>query len=52
VEHYNAHRPHRALELNPPALSTSLTLTDEDQRGRIQRRDRLGGLLYEYRRAA
>jgi len=52
LDHYNAHRPHRALELNPPAPSTGPTLTDEDQRGRIQRRDRLGGLLHEYRRAA
>ena len=52
VDHYNRHRPHRALELNPPAPSTRLTLTNEDQRGRIQRRDRLGGLLHEYRRAA
>jgi putative transposase len=52
LDHYNAHRPHRALELNPPAPSTRLTLTNEDQRGRIQRRDRLGGLLHEYRRAA
>jgi transposase InsO family protein len=52
LEHYNAHRPHRALQLNPPAPSTGLTLTNEDQRGRIRRRDRLGGLLHEYRRAA
>jgi putative transposase len=44
--------PHRALQLNPPAPSTGLTLTNEDQRGRIRRRDRLGGLLHEYRRAA
>jgi putative transposase len=52
VEHYNAHRPHRSLELNPPAPSTGLTLINEDQHGRIQKRDRLGGLLHEYRRAA
>ena len=52
LEHYNAHRPHRALQLNPPVSSTGLTLANEDQRGRIQRRDRLGGLLHEYRRAA
>ena len=52
LDHDNAHRPHRALELNPPAPSTHLTLTNEDQHGRIQRRNRLGGLLHEYRRAA
>jgi putative transposase len=52
LEHYNDHRPHRALQLNPPAPSTGMTLTNEDQRGRIQRRDRFGGLLHEYRRVA
>jgi transposase InsO family protein len=52
LEHYNTHRPHRALELNPPAPSIGLTLTNEGQHGHIQRRDRLGGLLHEHRRAA
>jgi putative transposase len=48
VDHYNRERPHRALELRPP---------DYRRRGptcsdKIQRRDRLGGLIHEYYRAA
>jgi transposase InsO family protein len=53
VDHYNNHRPHRALNLNPPhpqppALRL-VTSTDPDS---IQRRDRLGGLIHEYTLAA
>jgi putative transposase len=46
VGHYNSERPHRALGLRPP---------DPPERpisGRIERRNRLGGLLHEYQRAA
>ena len=49
VEHYNTHRPHRALDLHapqPPEPSPTATI------GEIQRRDRLGGLIHEYYRAA
>jgi transposase InsO family protein len=52
VEHYNRHRPHRALGLEPPAPSTGLTLVGEARRARVRRRDLLGGLLHEYRQAA
>jgi putative transposase len=52
VEHYNEHRPHRALGLQAPDPPTRLTVVGEDQQGGIRRRDRLGGLLHEYRRAA
>jgi hypothetical protein len=52
VEHYNAHRPHRALELQPPDPSGRLTDLGQDDRGAVRRRDLLGGLLHEYRRAA
>jgi putative transposase len=52
VEHYNAHRPHRALELDPPDPTASPTLLNDNHRTRVQRRDLLGGLLHEYRRAA
>ena len=52
VEHYNVHRPHRALGLGPPAPPANPAGADEACRGRIQRRDLLGGLLHEYRRAA
>jgi hypothetical protein len=45
VDHYNGHRPHRALALAPPhptrAPVVSATAADE---ARVARRDRLGGL--------
>jgi putative transposase len=50
--HYNRHRPHRALALQPPDPLDRLTILGEGDRGAVQRRDLLGGLLYEYRRAA
>jgi putative transposase len=50
VDYYNAHRPHRSLDLTPPApngrehpVASSRDLT---------RRDRLGGLIHEYSYAA
>jgi putative transposase len=49
VDHYNRERPHRGLALRPP---------DRDERretsavGEIRRRDRLGGLIHEYYKAA
>jgi putative transposase len=52
VEHYNRHRPHRALELEAPDRPTRLTLVGEGKEGGVLRRDLLGGLLHEYRRAA
>jgi putative transposase len=52
VQHYNQHRPNRALELQPPDQPAGLTVVAEDQQGRVSRRDLLGGLLHEYRRAA
>jgi hypothetical protein len=52
VQHYNAHRPHRALGLQPPDPPARLTVLCEDDRGTVCRRDLLGGLLHEYRQAA
>jgi putative transposase len=52
VQHYNAHRPHRALGLQPPDPAVGLTLTGKDQPDQIYRRDLLGGLVHEYRQAA
>jgi Integrase core domain len=52
VEHYNQHRPHRALGLEPPDPSAGLALVGEARGARVNRRDLLGGLLHEYRRAA
>jgi putative transposase len=51
VEHYNGHRPHRALGLEPPVPRVGATAITRDQR-RVDRRDRLGGLHHEYHRQA
>jgi transposase InsO family protein len=53
VHHYNTHRPHRGLSLTPPqpALRPS-TSSPTSLEGRVQRRDRLGGLVHEYVLAA
>jgi putative transposase len=52
VAHYNRHRPDRALELKAPDHSADFTTLTEAWPGRMHRRDLLGGLLHEYRRAA
>jgi transposase InsO family protein len=52
VQHYNAHRPHRALGLQPPDPPGRLAGLGQNDRGAVRRRDLLGGLLHEYRRAA
>jgi putative transposase len=53
VEHYNRHRPHRALRLAPPdPPPTGSTTLGTDQPGEVHRRDPLDGLLHEYRQAA
>jgi putative transposase len=49
VEHYNRERPHRSLELRPPQPDKR---RETSPPGEIQRRDRLGGLIHEYHRAA
>jgi hypothetical protein len=52
LQHDNAHRPHRALGLQPPDPAVGLILTGKDQSARARRRDLLGGLVHEYRQAA
>jgi putative transposase len=53
IQHYNGHRPHRSLGLHPPDPPPARpTILGEDHRGALRRRDLLGGLLHEYRRAA
>jgi putative transposase len=52
VEHYNRHRPHRALGFEAPDQPARLTVVGKSQPGVVHRRDLLGGLLHEYRRAA
>jgi putative transposase len=48
TEHYNRERPHRALDLRPPEPERRET----SPVGEIHRRDRVGGLIHEYYRAA
>jgi putative transposase len=53
IDHYDTRRPHRALGLTPPQKDRPplhLAYTDTDKR--VRRRDRLGGLIHEYRTAA
>ena len=53
VQHYNGHRPHRALGLTPPrpARPAAAPATEWGE-NRVQRRDRLGGVVHEYVLAA
>ena len=46
TDHYNIHRPHRALQQNPPADRPHPPAPGVNVR--ILRRDRLGGLVREY----
>jgi transposase InsO family protein len=48
VEHYNAHRPHRSLDLSAPEPARG----PKDASGAVIRRRRLGGIVNEYTRAA
>jgi transposase InsO family protein len=52
VDHYNSHRPHRSLGLIPPDGLPPLKRETMGQPIEVRRRDRLGGLLHEYERAA
>jgi putative transposase len=52
VKHYNVHRPHRALRLGSPHPPADSSAIYEASAGQVHRRDLLGGLLHEYRRAA
>jgi putative transposase len=50
VDHYNVHRPHRALQQHPPAARPHPPAWDANVR--VLRRDRLGGLIHEYSQVA
>jgi putative transposase len=50
VRHYNRRRPHRGLELEVPERLAPVE--EADRVPDIERRDLLGGLVHEYRRAA
>jgi hypothetical protein len=53
ADHYNSHRPHRALQLNPPEQRRPpVASTIAWAVIPVQRRDRLGGVVHEYARAA
>ena len=49
TDHYNRQRPHRTLRLAPPEPEERC---ERSPAAAIQRRDRLGGLIHEYYRAA
>jgi hypothetical protein len=49
IDHYNTQRPHRALKLQPPDPGEPPPPPPSRE---IHRRDRLGGLVHEYYRAA
>jgi putative transposase len=50
VDHYNVHRPHRALGQDPPAVH--LRSPAPGANVRVLCRDRLGGLIHEYSQVA
>jgi transposase InsO family protein len=50
VDHYNVHRPHRALGQAPPLGPAEPPVVLPA--GSVARRDRLGGLIHEYAQAA
>jgi putative transposase len=58
AQHYNGHRPHRALAQRPPLARQPPAIGERVPSGepislhRLRRRDRLGGLLHEYELAA
>lgn len=51
---YNGHRPHRALSQAAPLrpLPEPISLAKQIMYLEVRRRDRLGGTLHEYQRAA
>jgi len=50
IDHYNSHRPHRALQQGPPAGRPHPPALRANVR--VFRRDRLGGLIHEYAQVA
>ncbi len=49
LEHYHQARPHQGRGQRVPCSPTDVTPSTD---GQVERRDRLGGLLHEYSRAA
>jgi putative transposase len=50
IDHYDTHRPHRALQESPPAGRQHPPAPSAN--ARVLRRDRLGGLIREYSQVA
>ena len=50
--HYNEHRPHRALDLQPPDRRDPTPLNPASTTRAVHRLDLLGGLIHEYQAAA
>jgi putative transposase len=51
LAHYNGVRPHRALDLHPPAQACPVTsIGSHRATGDVHRVDVLGGLIHEYQR--
>jgi putative transposase len=50
ADHYNGHRPHRALGQAPPLEPDEPVVLASAER--VVRRDRLGGLIHEYAQVA
>jgi putative transposase len=50
ADHYNSHRPHRALQQQPPVGRVHPPVDAPGMR--VLRRDRLGGLIHEYAQVA
>lgn len=48
IDHYNGHRPHRALALAPPEPPPTVQPHAPPQASAIHRHDRLGGLIHEH----
>jgi putative transposase len=49
ADHYNQHRPHRTLGQKPPG---GRSISEIGGGHRVLRRDRLGGLIHEYKQVA
>jgi putative transposase len=52
IDHYNRHRPHRSLDLTPPNGPPGNDDRADPDNLVVVQRDRLGGLVREYERAA
>ena len=53
IRHYNSHRPHLPLSQSPPSGSSATRpLLGDPDLTKLQRTDRLGGLVHEYRMVA